>query len=107
MPCPTGRFGPELFQEAMQSLNLWEAMFCSYGAPLGELIVGTVLYSAVAINIFARTGSLIIPFILALILGGTILAQMYAVISAFVGIIVLIVAPMVVSAIIFMIDRRG
>lgn len=105
MSCPDGRFGPDLFQEAMQEFDLWQALFCAYGAPLGELVVGSVLYTAIGLNIFIRTGSLIIPFVLILILGGTILAQMFAVINSVVGLVVLFSAPIIISAIVFSLDR--
>lgn len=108
MACPTGaRFTSEMFQTAMEGLDLWEGMFCAYGTPLGELVVGTVVYSAIGLNIFLRTGSIMIPFVLALILGGTIFAQMFAIINAFVGLIILIAAPLVASMLIFTVDRRG
>lgn len=108
MACPVdGRYTVDLFQSAMENLDLWEAMFCAFGAPLGEAVVGSVLYAAIGLNIFIRTGSAIIPFILALLLGGTILAQMFAIISSFAAIIILIVAPLVVTGLIFTLDRRG
>jgi len=105
--CPDGRYTSELFQTAMENFDLWKGMFCAYGAPLGELVVGTVLYAAVGLNIFIRTESVMIPFVLALILGGTILGQMFAVINSFVAIIILFAAPVVVSALIVTMEKRG
>lgn len=108
MPCPEGtRFGADMFQNSMQNFDLWEAFVCSYGTPLGQFVVGTLLYSAIGLNIYIRTESAIIPFVLALLLGGTILAQMFSIISTFVGFIVLIVAPMLLGGLVFMLDRRG
>lgn len=107
MSCPTGRFSADLFNTAIQNFDLWRAGFCAYGAPLGELVVGSVVYAAFGLNIFIRTGSLIIPFVLALILGGTIFAQTFAIVNQIAGMVILIVAPVAVSTIVFMLDRRG
>lgn len=108
MVCPVdGRYGADLFRQAMESMDLWEATFCAYGAPLGELVVGTILYSAIGLNIFIRTGSLIIPFVLSLILGGTILAQMFAIINTFVGIIVLLSAPIILTGLVYTFDGQA
>ena len=107
MPCPTsGRFTAEMFNTAMSNFDLWEALYCPFAAPLGALVVGTVLYSGVALNIFIRTGSFIIPFVLVLLLGGTVLAQMLGIISTFAGLIILIVPPLIVSGLIFFMDMR-
>lgn len=108
MACPDGaRYAGDAFITAMENLDLWEALFCPYATPLGELAVGSIVYAGFALNIFIRTGSVIVPFILVLLLGGTILAQVYAVISAFAALIILIAAPLVVSALVFLLDRRA
>lgn len=108
MACPVdGRYTADLFQMAMENFDLWEAGFCAYGAPLGELVVGSIVYIGFGLNIFIRTGSLIIPFILVLILGGTILAQMFAIVSAFAGLIILLIAPVLITLIVVLIDRQG
>jgi hypothetical protein len=65
------------------------------------------VYGAISLGIFITTGSAMIPFLLFLILGGTIIGQMFAIISDFVALLILFSAPLVVSAIIFMLDRRG
>lgn len=107
MACPSGRFGPDLFEAAFSNFDLWEAMICPFAGPTSMLIVGTILYSGVGLNIFLRQGSVIVPFILALILGGTILGQTIGVISSFAALLILIVPPLIVSALIFAVDRRG
>lgn len=109
MPCPpAGSEGHYAnFTNATQALDLWEALYCPYGVAAGELVVGAMFYSAVGLAIYARTGSPILPFVLVLILGGTILAQMLAVISNFVAILILITAPLVVTALVYQLDRRS
>lgn len=106
MPCPDGRYTTDAFNTAMETFDLWEAFVCPYGGPLGTFVVGTFLYSATALNIFIRTGSWIMPLILVLILGGTVLAQTVGIISTFAGLIVLIVPPLVISGLVFLLDVR-
>jgi hypothetical protein len=95
------------FQTAMENLALWDAFVCPYAAPLGLVVVGTLIYSAFALNIFVRTESLIIPFVLVLLLGGTVLGQMVGVVGTFAAVIILVVAPLVVSALIFLLDTKA
>lgn len=106
MACPDGPFTSEMFNQAMQQFNLWEFTICPYGGPMSILLVGTVLYSGISINIFTRTGSIMIPFVLAMILGGTVLAQTLAIINSFAAVIILVGAPLAVSALVFSVDRR-
>lgn len=107
MVCPTGRFSAELFNQAVSNFELWDAVICSYAAPTSLLLVGTVIYAGIGLNIFLRQESVIIPFVLALILGGTVLGQTFGVISSFVALIILIVPPLIISALVFAVDRRG
>lgn len=105
MACPSGpRYTGAL--EAMKGFHLWEAAFCTYAVPAGELVVGLLFYGAVSLAIFIRTGSPIIPLILILILGGTILAQMVSIVSSFAAVLILLGAPIVISLLVFNIDRR-
>lgn len=106
MSCPSGpRFTG--FEHAMQSLDLWTALYCMYGVPMGEAIVGTLFYGAVSLGIFIRTGRVGIPAILFIILGSTILAQMLTVVTPIVGLVVLLGAPVAATAIIWGLDRLG
>lgn len=107
MACPDGRYAAEMFNEAMQNFELWDAIICSYAGPTSSLVVGTVLYSGIGLNIFLRQGSVIIPFVLVLILGGTILGQMFGVISSFAALVILIVPPLILSGLILALDRRA
>jgi len=108
MSCPDGaRYSTEMFQTAMENLELWEPFTCTYGTALGMAVLGTILYSGFALNIFVRTGSPVIPTILVLILGGTVIGQMVGVVSTFAGLLVLVVAPLTISAFIFVLDQRA
>lgn len=104
MGCPSGpRYTGGL--EAMNDLKIWEAAFCTYAVPAGELVVGLLFYGSVALSIYIRTGSMMIPFILVLILGGTILAQMVSIVSQFAAVLILLAAPIVLSLLVFQLDR--
>lgn len=107
MACPSGRFSAELFDAAMSNFELWDAVICPFAGPTSMLLVGTVIYSGIGLNIFLRQDSVIIPFVLALILGGTVVGQTIGVISSFVAMIILIVPPLIISLLIFTVDRRG
>lgn len=107
MACPDGRFTAELFNQAMSNFEIWDAAICPYAGPTSILLVGTVLYSGIGLNIFIRQGSMIIPFVLALVLGGTVIGQTIGVISSFAALIILIVPPLIISGLIFAVDRRG
>jgi hypothetical protein len=108
MSCPSGsKFTADMFEAAYQSLDIWQAMYCAYGTPLGETVVGTLFYGAVSLGIFIKTGSVGIPAILFIVLGSTILAKMLAVVTPFVALIVLLGAPVAATAIVWSIDRLG
>ncbi len=107
MACPEGtRFTGEMFRTAMEDFDLWEAIFCAYGTPLTELAVGTIVYAAFAMNIWIRTNSTIIPFVLTMIYGGTVLGQMFGVINAFATVIILIVAPAIITLFVLLLSSR-
>lgn len=105
MSCPDGTRYSDGLKALNDGFDLWEAGFCTYAVPAGELVVGLLFYGAVSLGIFVRTGSAIIPFVLVLILGGTILAQMTAVVSQFAALIILLGAPIVISLLVFQLDR--
>lgn len=105
MACPSS--GPRYTEalDAISNFQLWDAVFCTYAVPAGAEVVGLLFYGAISLGIFIKTGSVIIPFILILILGGTVLAQMMAVISSFAAIIVLLGAPIVITLLVIKLDR--
>lgn len=108
MSCPSGsRLSVDAFETALDALDLWQAGYCAYATPLGAAVVGTLFYGAVSLHIFIRTGSVGIPAILFIILGGTLLGEMLAVVSPFVALIVLVSAPLLATGIIWTTDRLG
>lgn len=107
MACPSGTGRYTQFMEAMENLQLWDAFFCMYAYPLGDLVVGTVIYGAFMLGITVKTNNIIIPFILFIVFGGTVLGRMLSVVSPMVGLLVLVVAPLILTGVIFTIDRLG
>jgi len=91
----------------MQNLDLWEAGYCTYATPLGGLVVGTVFYGAVSLGIFIRTRSLVLPAVLYIVLGSTLTFQMLSIISPLIGFLVLLVAPIAATALVYNVDRLG
>jgi len=108
MTCPSGGlFRASQFTNAMQNLDLWQAGYCMYATPMSELVVGTVVDGAVSLGIFISTGSLVIPAVLYIILGSTITFQMLSIISPLIGFLVLLVAPIAATALVYNVDRLG
>lgn len=106
MACPDGsKFNG--FEAAFNNLDIWKAVFCMYATPMGETVVGTLFYGCVSLAIFIKTGSIAIPSLLFIILGGTILSQMLAVVTPFVALIVLLAAPIAATALVWGVDRLG
>lgn len=106
MPCPSGDKYTG-FEAAFESLDLWEATYCTYATPMGPEVVGTLFYGAVSLAIFVKTGSIAIPAILFIILGATLLAEMLAVVTPFIALIVLLGVPIAATAIVWTLDRLG
>lgn len=52
-----------------------KAISCTYANVVGMLVLGMVVYSAVALSIYIRTGSAVIPTVLLFVTGGATLTQ--------------------------------
>lgn len=58
-------------------LTNWEfmkAVTCTYANVAGYLVTGLLVYGAVSLSIYIRTGSVIIPFVLLLTTGGAVMS---------------------------------
>lgn len=64
---------------------------CPYIDVIGLLGFGLLIYGAMATMIFIRTGSVVIPFVLLIILGGPILAQVASIGIAVATVVILLV----------------
>jgi len=67
------------FMDYIFEFQFWKAFTCQYANPLGFAVVGLLAYSGVALPISIRTGSITIPAVLLLIVGGVVLPQTAAV----------------------------
>ena len=55
--------------------EFWSAFTCPYANSVGFLTLGLIVYGAVAIPSYLVTNSIIIPFVLLLIIGPVVMAQ--------------------------------
>lgn len=55
-------------------LKLFQAAVCQYSDPFGIQLVGFLFWAGVALGLYIRTGSILMPYILTLILGSVVLS---------------------------------
>ncbi len=69
-----------------------DAVLCPYQTSMGGAVFATlVLFGMVGVPIYIRTQSIIIPFVLALLISGVLLAQMVAMAQTLVIVVILLV----------------
>lgn len=61
--------------EYLLNFEIIKAFSCTYANVVGMLVLGLVVYTAVALSIYIRTGSAVIPFVLLLVTGGATMSQ--------------------------------
>lgn len=61
--------------EHLLNFEFIKAFTCTYANVAGLLVVGVLVYGAVASSIYIRTGSVVIPAILVLLTGGAVMGQ--------------------------------
>lgn len=79
------------FASRLLNWDFVEAFTCQYADVTGFLVLGLMVWTAVASAIYIRTDSFIIPFGLLMMTGGAILAQMAQVAIAPAVLLILIV----------------
>lgn len=84
--------GGKDFGEYMTDFQFIEAVSCVFINSANLAVVATLVYTAVAGSIYIRTGSMVMPFMLLLLVGGAVLTQMAAV-STPVAVLILLVIP--------------
>lgn len=84
--CGAGREG----QEYLTDFEFIKAFTCTYADQLGFFITFMFVYSGVALSIFIHTGSMIIPLLLLLLVGGPILGMVVGPITAIATILLLV-----------------
>lgn len=75
------------FVDRLTDFQFWEALTCQYADPIGFYVLGVLVYSGVALPIYIRTGSIGIPAVLLLIVGGLVLPQVAGIASGYVLIV--------------------
>jgi len=59
----------------LMSFEFIKALTCTYANSAGFLATGLIVYGGVAVSIYIRTNSVVIPFVLLLLVGGAIIPQ--------------------------------
>lgn len=72
MTMQCGGAGHELITE----FEFIRAFTCTYADVVGLLVLGMIVYGAVSLSIYIRTGSVIIPLVLLMTTGGATVAAM-------------------------------
>lgn len=78
----------EDFVDRLTDFEFWTAFTCQYADPIGFYVLGALVYTGVALPIYVRTGSITIPAILLLIIGGLVVPQMAGVATPIVTIVI-------------------
>lgn len=81
-----------------------KAFSCTYFNAAGMLVTGLLVYSGVAMSIYIRTDSVLIPFVLTMVTGGAVLAQVAAPAVQVAG---LLVATVGAGAVAYLYRRLG
>lgn len=68
-----------------------KAFTCTYFTTAGMLVTGLFVYGAIGISIYIRTGSVVLPAILTLLVGGAVIGQVAAPATAVLTVLVLAV----------------
>lgn len=77
--------------EALRNYAFGDAFVCPYWDTVGQLATGLLVWGGISLAIYIKTGSIIIPYILLLLLGGVVLQQVASVAVTISGVIVLAV----------------
>ena len=59
--------------EHILNFEFMKAVTCTYANAAGYLVTGLLVYGAVGLSIYLRTGSALIPFVLLLTIGGAVM----------------------------------
>lgn len=66
------------FVEYLSAFEFWNAVTCPYANSVGFLTLGLFVYGSVSVPIYLTTGSIIVPAVLLLLVGGAVLSQVAA-----------------------------
>jgi len=91
--------------EHLYDFEFVKAVGCTYADSTSILIVGLIVYGAITLSIFLRTGDIRIPVVLTLLTGGAILPQVAAPGIAIVGIGLLLTGAGVITLLYYRYSR--
>jgi hypothetical protein len=77
------------YWEFMANWQFFDAVYCLYGEQVGFFLFPLLAYGALATALYIFAGSLIMPLVLTIILGGVVVAQLPPGPVRLVGIVVL------------------
>lgn len=77
-------------QDYLTQFEFIKAFTCTYASAAGFLVTGLLVYGAISLSIYIRTGSVAIPAILVLLTGGVVVVQLAAPAVAVATILVLV-----------------
>lgn len=66
------------FVDYLTNFEFWKAVTCPYANSVGFLTLGLFVYGSISVPIYLTTGTIIIPAVLLLLVGGAVLAQIAA-----------------------------
>jgi len=99
--CSAGKTGPEYLLE-------WafiKAVSCAYVDSSSIFVVGLLVFSPVALSIYIRTGSVMIPLGLAMMTGGVVMSVIPGIATQWVGVIVLLAGAGTITYVVYRYSR--
>lgn len=79
------------YTDAAVNGSFWLAFGCPYEDQVGQIVFPTMVFGAIGLAMYIYTGSIIIPLVLAILVGSVILVQVSAVSVQLMGIVVILV----------------
>jgi len=79
----------DTYLEFMQNEQFFEAVYCVFGDSVGVLLFPLLVWGAMGLALYIFSGSLIMPLVLTIILGGVLVVQLPAGPVQFVAAVVL------------------
>lgn len=93
------------FADYMTNFQFVEGVTCVYADVTGFLVLGLIVYTGVAGVSYIRTGSMVMPFILMLLIGGAVISQMASISLAYVVVLMLLIPAGLVAYLYFKFAR--
>jgi hypothetical protein len=75
--------------EHLVNFEFIKALTCTYGDAMGMLPFGLLVFGAIELSLYIRTGSVIMPFVVLLLTGGALMGMVAGVATAIATVLVL------------------